>query len=379
MKNYPEISNTTTDKELAEIFCKIGIILTSTLQPKDVIERIMSLIGNYFSPQNWSLLLIDEATQQFKFEIVKGIDADKLKGVYIDKGEGIVGWVCDNAESAIVTDTQQDPRFSSRLDTLVSFKTHSIICVPLLNAHNKVIGAIELINKIVPPTSVSTSEMTTAVIPTSENFTINDMNILSAISTFAGIAIENSFLYKKVEELVMVDSLTGINNRHFFNEIFQQEIEKVKRYKRTMCLLMIDIDDFKKINDTFGHVTGDRILRSIADILRVTIRDSDFLARFGGDEFVIIMPEAYENDAQGLVKRIHTMIEKWNKTENTQGLSLNVSIGIHEADANNIDNILINADKNLYQEKIFRKSSEEITDAAETQQYLRQNIKNNIS
>jgi len=371
MLDYPEVSQITTDEELSHIFCTIGRILTSSLQPKDVIEKVMHLIGKYFSPQNWSLLLINEATNTLTFEIVMGTDADKLKGIHIHKGEGIVGWVCDNAKAAIVEDTSKDIRFSSRLDTLISFKTHSIVCVPLLNAENKVIGAIELINKITSPTNKHKEKM----IPMHNNFTKNDMKILSSIATFTGIAIENSFLYKKVEELVMVDSLTGINNRHFFDEIFQQEIEKVKRYKRHMCLLMIDIDNFKMINDTFGHVTGDRILRSVADILRVTIRDSDFLARFGGDEFVIIMPEAKEINAFGLIRRIQEMISKWNTTETVKGLTLNVSIGIHEAGAENIDTILIDADKDLYQCKVFRKKSEELTSPEEIQRYLWHNLK----
>ena len=371
MLNYPEVTKLTTDKDLSDVFCKIGAILTSSLHPKEVINRVMNLIGNYFSPQNWSLLLMEESTGRLKFEIVMGMDSDKIKGVYINKGEGIVGWVCDHAEPAIVEDTSKDSRFSPRIDNMMGFKTHSVVCVPLLNGQNKVIGAIELVNKIVSPSSKPTpSASSKTIVPTYESFTEIDMRILSSIATFTGIAIENAFLYKKVEELAMVDSLTGINNRYYFNEILQQEKEKVKRYGRTMCLLMMDVDNLKTINDTFGHVVGDKILSSLADILRVSVRESDFLARFGGDEFVIIMPEAKESDAFILSKRIQDMISRWNTKETTPGLTLSISIGVHEAGPDNIENILLSADKDLYQSKVFKKKPEELTSQKEMQRYL---------
>lgn len=371
----PEVTAQTTDKDLSDIFCKIGVILTSSLHPKVVINRVMHLIGNYFSPQNWSLLLLDTSTNRLKFEIVMGMNTEKLKNVYLNKGEGIAGWVCDNAKPVIIEDTSKDARFSSRIDHMMEFTTNSIICVPLFNGQNKVIGAIELVNKIVSPsTRTSADTPSKTIIPTYDSFTETDMRILSSISTFTGIAIENAFLHKKVEELAMVDSLTGINNRYFFNEILRQETEKVKRYKHTMCLLMIDVDNLKTINDSFGHITGDKILSSLSDILKISVRESDFLARFGGDEFVIIMPEAKEHDAFVLVKRIQDTIERWNKKQTTENLRLSVSIGISEAGPNNVDDIVFNSDKDLYKCKTYRKKPEELTSLSEMQRYLWYNL-----
>ncbi len=375
MATYPELPDITAVKDPADIFCNIGIILTSSLQPKEVIQRVMKIIGNYFSPQYWSLLLMEEDTGRLKFEIVMGVDADKLKGVYIEKGEGIVGWVCQNGKPAVVENTLQDKRFSSRIDSIIGFTTRSIVCVPLLNGQNKVVGAIELINKIVPPSVQSASGSSAKeIIPTSETFTETDMKILSSIGIFAGVAAENAFLYQKVKELAMVDSLTGINNRYYFNEILKQETERVKRYQHTMCMLMMDVDDFKAINDTFGHVTGDRMLRSIADILRVSVRESDILARFGGDEFVIIMPIAKESDGFKLAERIQKLVAKWNVKESIEGLKLGLSIGVYEAGPDNIDKIVMEADRELYQCKNFRKKPEELTSDEQMRRYLWYNL-----
>lgn len=372
LKKLPDVVEI---KDPSDIFCIIGTLLTSSLEPKEVIQRVMITIGNYFSPQNWSLLLMEENTGRLKFEIVMGVDADKLEGVHIEKGEGIVGWVCENARSAVVEDAETDKRFSSRIDDIVGFKTRSVVCVPLLNGQNKVVGAIELINKIVPPSLQSaTGQKAEKVIPSDDNFTETDMKILSSIGVYTGIAAENAFLYQKVKELAMVDSLTGINNRYYFNEILNRETKRVKRYRHTMCLLMIDVDDFKVINDTFGHITGDRVLRSIADILRVSVRDSDILARFGGDEFAIIMPEATEQNGFQLAKRIQVLLDKWNLQESSPGLKVCLSIGIHEAGPDNIDKILAEADRELYQCKTFKKKPEELTSEEQMRRYLWYNL-----
>lgn len=355
----------------SDIFCDIGRVLTSSLDPKEVIKRVMYIIGDFFSPCNWSLLLMEQETGRLRFEIVLGVDSEKLKGVYIEKGEGIVGWVCTNGKPVLVEDAQNDPRFSSRLDNILDFSTNSIVCVPLLNGNNKVVGAIELINKIVPPSiKYASGPDAKEIIPSKSNFTEMDMKILSSIGAFTGIAAENAFLHQKVKELAMIDALTGINNRHYFDEILQKEIERVSRYKYTICVLMIDVDDFKNINDNFGHLAGDRILRSIADILRISVRESDYLARFGGDEFVILMPYADESEGFKLANRIQELIMKWNGKEFAQGPKIGLSIGVYEAGPENINNVLNGADRELYKCKSIRKKPGELTSDEQMRRYL---------
>ncbi len=156
----------------SDIFFTIGSVLTSSLNPKEVFRRVMGIIGDYFSPGNWSLLLMEEKTERLRFEIVMGVDAEKMKNQYIEKGEGIVGWVCQNGKPLVVEDARNDSRFSPRMDDHLGFTTRSAVCVPLLNGNNRVIGAIELINKIVPPSVKFNSGACAAeVLPSEENFT----------------------------------------------------------------------------------------------------------------------------------------------------------------------------------------------------------------
>ncbi len=375
MNVHLEQSDISISRNQAEIFCHIGRVLTSSLNPKEVFRRVLKIIGDYFSPQNWSLLLMEENTGRLRFEIIMGTDADKLKNIYIEKGEGIVGWVCLTGKPLLVEDAQNDRRFSPRVDQILDFTTRSVVCVPLLNGNNCVVGAIELINKIVPPSAKSAlGAFATELTPTDETFTETDMRILSSIGAFTGIATENAFLHQKVKELATIDSLTGINNRHYFNEILRRETERVRRYKHTICLLMMDVDDFKSINDTYGHLTGDKVLCTIADILRSSVRESDLVARFGGDEFVIVMPFSGESEGLGLAERIQKLIREWNAEELIPGLELGLSIGVHAAGPEDVDTVLLKADNKLYECKSFRKTPEELTSEEHMRCYLWHNL-----
>jgi len=348
-----------------EIFNNIGRILTSSLDPSEVFQRVMKVIGEYFAPQYWSLLLVDEDTGGLKFEIVMGVDAKKLKDFYLEPKEGIAGWVFLNGTPLVVKDVQNDPRFSTRVDEMLDFETRSVVCVPLLNGKNQAIGVIELINKLSSGQTDSGGK---------ETFTEMEMAILSSIGVFTGIAAENAFLHQKVVELAMIDSLTGLNNRLYFNEVFERETERVLRYGNKLCVLMMDVDDFKSINDTHGHITGDKALRAVADILRSSVRKSDVLARFGGDEFVVLMPRADESNGSSLAKRIQRLIGEWNEKSPIPGVKLGLSVGIHEAGPENVKDILIKADEKLYQDKIYRKKAEDIMSQDQVRRYLRDRL-----
>lgn len=342
-----------------DIFSNIGRILTSSLDPKEVFHRVMVVIGEFFAPQHWSLLLKDEDTGVLKFELIMGINPDKLKNISLKSGEGIAGWVCEHGEPLVVEDVQRDSRFSSRVDKLLGFKTKSVVCVPILNGKNQVIGAIELINEISPKRpAMGTGDIVT------------DVALLSSIGVFTGIAAENAFLHQKIVDLAMIDSLTGLNNRLYFNEVFDQEVERVLRYGHTICVLLIDVDRFKSINDTFGHLVGDKALCAVADVLKTSVRKSDILARFGGDEFVILMPQADETKGRVLANRIQAALKDWNEKETLPGVTLQLSIGIHEAGPENITTVLVKADEKLYQDKRYRKRADEIIADDEMRRYL---------
>jgi diguanylate cyclase (GGDEF)-like protein len=274
-----------------------------------------------------------------------------------------------------VEDVSKDVRFSQRVDKILGFKTRSVICVPLLNGNNCVVGVIELINKIMPPPAPTDPHFSTIeTAATNSVFTEMDMAILSSIGIFTGIALENAFLHQKVRELALIDSLTGLNNRHYFNEEFHIEIERVKRYGHTVCLLMLDVDNLKAINDRHGHLTGDKVLCTMASILKSSVRESDILARFGGDEFVILMPMADKSHGLELSKRIQTLINQENEKKSMPGVKLGLSIGINASGPENIHELINTADQKLYQHKQWRRKAEEVMSDDQLRNYLWNNL-----
>lgn len=163
---------------------------------------------------------------------------------------------------------------------------------------------------------------------------------------------------KKTEyyrKLSNIDALTSIHNYRFFKEILDNEIKRHKRYERNLSFLLIDIDDFKSINDTYGHLTGDIVLKKIAILLSKTVRSCDFLARYGGEEFAVILPETSEKEALMLGKRIVSIIEN-HQFKSIDGepigkISVTVGLTSFPRSASNLQQLIDRADQALYKGK----------------------------
>ncbi len=154
--------------------------------------------------------------------------------------------------------------------------------------------------------------------------------------------------------MVWYDGLTGIYNRSFITHMAEIESERAIRYKRPLSIALIDIDDFKKINDTFGHLQGDDVLRKVAMILKKNIRVYDALGRYGGEEFSIILPEAKLRDGCGLADRIRREIENFNFGTENKALKCTISIGVSscpDAEIKTIEDLVRKADNALYKAK----------------------------
>lgn len=150
---------------------------------------------------------------------------------------------------------------------------------------------------------------------------------------------------ERYKRLATRDMLTGVYNRNYFNETIVRDIERAKRQGERLSFLLIDVNDFKRINDTYGHLHGDGVLKACAEILRSSVRKADFLCRYGGDEFVIVTPQPTCAANQSLYERIQRNIEQWNSQYAMHDYSLSFSIGcavweqgrdvldvVHEAD-----------------------------------------------
>jgi diguanylate cyclase (GGDEF)-like protein len=161
----------------------------------------------------------------------------------------------------------------------------------------------------------------------------------------------------KLAKLSITDKLTGLYNRAYLEEILAREEIRSQRYRRPIAILMVDIDDLKYINDHFGHLKGDLVVKETAKLLQNTCRASDIVARYGGDEFVILLPETTEKGASSVTASLRKAVNEWNAHNSDQGLTLNLAFGYAcRQDGISLIDVLNQADANMYEDKIRHKT-----------------------
>ena len=185
-----------------------------------------------------------------------------------------------------------------------------------------------------------------------EPYGLLELQYITRIARFASIALENANLFRQAT----TDRMTGLFSHHFFEKNLDEELERARRYKSTFSLVMFDIDHFKKFNDTYGHLQGDRIIREIARIMCKAIRQVDFPARYGGEEFAIILPAVDIKGAMVVAERLRRRVEAFGfpSSQGGQPLHVTISVGVTEFDPESAyapSEIIREADRALYQSK----------------------------
>lgn len=307
--------------------------LTSTLQLDQVLKTIMEKVQELLAPDTWSLLLVDEKTNELFFQIATGNAAEKLKDVRLKMGEGIAGWVAQSSQATIVPDVSKDPRFSGQVDQMTKMQTHSIICVPI-RGKERVLGVIEIINYV-----------------GKRDFDPEDLGLLQAMADYAAIALENALHVQRIHELTITDDCTDLFNVRHLNFVLDTEVYRSNRYQYEFSVIFFDLDHFKEVNDTHGHLVGSKLLREIAALTRGSLRLIDYAFRYGGDEFVVLLPQTGKESALVVARRLYERINqtKFLADENLN-LHLTASIGLasYPADANTKAELIRLADEAMY-------------------------------
>lgn len=182
-------------------------------------------------------------------------------------------------------------------------------------------------------------------------YTPKDLNTLQILAAYIAIALENTQLFKEVEYRAAYDELTGIYNRR---EIIKRGVEQYEKNKENTCLIMLDIDDFKRVNDTYGHMMGDKLLREVAQAIKTAVRTDDLVGRYGGEEFLVILPKTEIKQAALIGEQIRKYVEEIALYDSTQGkIQTSISLGIigGQGEKDSFENMLRGADKALYSSK----------------------------
>jgi diguanylate cyclase (GGDEF)-like protein len=181
-----------------------------------------------------------------------------------------------------------------------------------LVAGNRIVGVIQLLN------GLGQSE-----------FTEQDQRILSTIADFTAIAIENSRLLQTVRALTITDDLTGLYNSRHFQTLCDYEMERATRYGSELSMVFLDLDHFKQVNDTYGHLTGSRVLKEVGQLIREVIRKVDHAARYGGDEFIFLLPSTGKQGALGMARNLLEVLrDREFISDCGQSIKVTASIGV---------------------------------------------------
>jgi len=317
------------------IFHDVAKALTSSLDLDSILQTIMEKMAEYFRPDTWSLLMVDEGHNELYFAIAVGDKAEALKDVRLKVGEGIAGWVAKHGEAKIVPDVRSDPTFASRVDQTTQWETRSMICVPL-RSKLRVLGVIQLVN-------VDLAQ-----------FTDQEMFFLQALSDYAAIAIENARWVEKIQELTITDDCTGLYNARHLYKTLDTEVYRSSRFGYEFSVLFIDLDHFKAVNDTHGHLVGSKLLAEIGYLVKAQLRLIDFAFRYGGDEFVVLLPQTGKDQALVVARRLLDGLRDAVFCRE-EGLNLNIraSIGLasYPNDARTAHDIIRQADGMMYMVK----------------------------
>lgn len=307
--------------------------LTSTLQLDEVLKTVMQKVQELLAPDTWSLLLVDEVTNELYFQVATGEAAAKLKDVRLKMGQGIAGWVAQTGQATIVPDVDQDRRFSGQVDEMTKMRTHSIICVPI-RGKERVLGVIEIINYV-----------------GKREFDQDDLALLQAMADYSAIALENAIHVQRIHELTITDDCTELYNVRHLNFVLDTEIYRSNRYQYEFSLVFIDLDHFKAVNDTYGHLAGSKLLREVADLVRGSLRLIDYAFRYGGDEFVVLLPQTSKESANIVARRLHERLnQKRFLTDENLNLHLTASLGVatYPVDATSKAELIRLADEAMY-------------------------------
>lgn len=308
----------------------------------DDLKRLLNIILDKaletIEAEKGSLMLYDFSENVLQVKVVYGLPNKKVEedinsGVIecakIRAGEGIAGSVFATKKSVISNLGQNDPRFKDYNSTT---NVNSLLCVPLI-AKGEAIGVINISNK-----------------KNNSLFNKQDLEFMEALANQAAIAIDNAKLY----ELATKDGLTKLyTHRHFFT-LLDTELKRASRYKHVMSVLMMDIDNFKSINDTYGHAVGDKVLREVANMIEKTVRKIDMPARYGGEEFAVIFPETKGDEATIIAHRLRERIAGIDVViDSGETIKVTVSMGISSFPDAGEDELVIMeaADKALYVSK----------------------------
>jgi diguanylate cyclase (GGDEF)-like protein len=315
---------------------EIAQTMGTSLGVGDTMALIASRLSNLVPFSGCALFLQSEDTDTLYCRYATGVDAELLQQLALKSGQGLVGWVARNRRPLVNARPGAD--FDAAGSSLTTSLQSALVC-PLVSG-DRVIGTL-------------------AVYHVNGSFYRDDhRRLLDRVCEQAAAVIHNSIVYEQTHEASLTDPLTGLPNTRFMFMHLTRELARAERLESEVSLLVMDLNDFKEINDTYGHQTGDRALREVAKVLRTTIRPYDICVRYAGDEFIVVLAGCGADEAEYKRVELQQAVDQLT-FEARPGVPLGISISAGAAvfpqDGDGYDALLATADSRMYSDKARRK------------------------
>ncbi|MCZ6651200.1 MAG: sensor domain-containing diguanylate cyclase [Acidobacteria bacterium] len=316
----------------------IEIIKTanSVLEPSRVMEVVMDRARTSVRCDLWCLFLLDEREDKLVFE--RAGHAARMPGhrYTVPLDHGVEGAVLRRHRPIILNEFRSHALHDAEFDRCIGVESRSVMAVPLVS-RGRVIGVVKLVNR-----------------QPGDSFSPADQSLVTLLMEPAAIALENAILFKKMEHLSVTDDLTGLHNVRYLNGFLYRELKRCRRYNLPVSVVFLDMDGFKTVNDRFGHLAGSQTLTEVGQVLQRMVREIDMVARYGGDEFVVILPQTGPRGAAVIAERIRQGIaEATFLGDMGRAVNLTASLGVASfpEQGSTRDELIHQADAAMYRVK----------------------------
>jgi diguanylate cyclase (GGDEF)-like protein len=310
---------------------QIGKLLVSTRNGDELLENLVTYVGDLLSARACVLYASEEGENALRLRACFG---DSPRGRNrLAVGQGTAGMAAERRLPLLIRDAPRHPEFDPSREPFP--EAVNLMATPII-AQGEVRGVILVVDH-----------------RAGRSYRESDLAMLNLFAGQAAVALDNLSLYDRLERDATTDSLTGLANRRSFRHTLANEVDRAERYGHRLSLLLLDIDHFKTVNDSFGHAAGDQALRRVGKVILAQIRRIDFPARCGGEEFAVIMPHTEKGFASGVAERLRHAFEVARLLEHDRERRVTVSIGVASfpEDASDMDTLIEAADNALYRAK----------------------------
>jgi diguanylate cyclase (GGDEF)-like protein len=315
---------------------QIAQTMGTSLGVSDTMSHIAPKLSALVPFSACSLYLYDESTETLHCGFSTGTDAELMRGLMLKNGLGLAGWVARNRRSLV------NARPSADLEAAgmsIPTSLQSALVCPLI-IEERVVGTL-------------------AVYHTTPGFYHDDhRRLLDRVCEQAAAVIKNAIVFEQTREASLTDPLTGLPNTRFMVRHLTRELARAERLSAEVSLIVMDLDEFKVINDTYGHHVGDRALREVAQVLRAAIRPYDVCVRYAGDEFIVVLAGCGSDEAEAKRRELQDAVAAAGfdaRPDTRVWLAISAGAAVCPQDGESYEALLAKADSRMYRDKVARK------------------------